>query len=68
MPALDVILDEIDELGIDDQEYLISVVQSRIRDRKRNSLALRAKEALSNVASGNVQSGGFKELWTDLND
>lgn len=68
MPALDVILDEIDELGIDDQEYLISVVQSRIRDRKRNSLALRAKEALSNVASGNVKSGGFKELWTDLND
>ena len=68
MPARDVILDEIDELGIDDQEYLISVVQSRIRDRKRNSLALRAKEALSNVASGNVQSGGFKELWTDLND
>ena len=68
MPALDVILDEIDELGIDDQEYLISVVQSRIRDRKRNSLALRAKEALSNVASGNVQSGGFKELLTDLND
>ena len=68
MPALDVILDEIDELGMDDQEYLISVVQSRIRDRKRNSLALRAKEALSNVASGNVQSGGFKELWTDLND
>ena len=68
MPALDVILDEIDELGIDDQEYLISVVQSRIRDRKRNALALRAKEALCNVASGNVQSGGFMELWTDLND
>jgi hypothetical protein len=68
MPARDVILDEIDEPGMDDQEYLISVVQSRIRDRKRNSLALRAKEALSNVASGNVQSGGFKELWTDLND
>lgn len=68
MPALDVILDEIDELGMDDQEYLISVVQSRIRDRKRNALALRAKEALSNFASGNVKSGGFKELWTDLND
>ena len=68
MPALDVILDEIDKLGIDDQEYLISVVQSRIRDRKRNALAIRAKEALSNVASGNVKSGGFKELWTDLND
>ncbi|ABD41624.1 hypothetical protein Mhun_1913 [Methanospirillum hungatei JF-1] len=68
MPARDVILDEIDEPGMDDQEYLISVVQSRIRDRKRNALALRAKEALSNVASGNVQSGGFKELWTDLND
>ena len=68
MPALDVILDEIDELGMDDQEYLISVVQSRIRDRKRNALAIRAKDALSNVASGNVKSGGFKELWTDLND
>ena len=68
MPALDVILDEIDKLGIDDQEYLILVVQSRIRDRKRNALAIRAKEALSNVASGNVKSGGFKGLWTDLND
>ncbi len=68
MPALDVILDEIDELETEDQEYLISVVQNRIRDRKRNQLAIRAKEAISNAESGKVKSGGFPDVWADLND
>lgn len=68
MPSLNVIYDEIDGLETDDQEYIISVVQSRIRDRKRTSLEARAKEALSIVEAGNVKSGGFKELWADLND
>lgn len=68
MPALDSILDEIDELGTDDQEYLVSVVQSRIRDRKRQALAIRADEALAHAESGMVKSGRFEDLWTDLND
>lgn len=68
MPALDSILDEIDELGTDDQEYLVSVVQSRIRDRKRQALAIRAHEALVHIESGMVKSGRFEDLWTDLND
>lgn len=68
MPAINVILDEINELGTEDQEYVIEIVKNRIKDKKRFELAVRAKEALQNVKDGKVKSGGFNELWSDLND
>jgi len=68
MPAINVILDEIDELGTEDQEYVVEIVQNRIRDKKRSDIANRAKEALHNVEIGNVKTGGFPDLWADLND
>jgi len=68
MPAINVILDEIDELVTEDQEYLIDIVQNRFRDKKRGDLEARAREALHNAETGKVKSGGFQDLWTDLND
>ncbi|WP_373839626.1 hypothetical protein [Methanospirillum sp.] len=68
MPAINVILDEINELGTEGQEYVIEIVKNRIKDKKRFELAVRAKEALQNVKDGKVKSGGFNELWSDLND
>jgi hypothetical protein len=68
MPAINVILDEINELGTEDQEYVVEIVRNRIKDKKRSELTERAKEALQNVKDGNVKSGGFNELWSDLND
>lgn len=68
MPTIHVILDEIEELGAEDQEYVITIVQNRLRDRKRAELASRAQEAMENVDAGNVKTGGFQELWADLND
>jgi len=68
MPAISVILDEIEELGIEDQEYVINILQNRLRDRKRADLASRAREAMKNAESGNVKTGGFQELWADCND
>lgn len=68
MPTIHVILDEIEELGAEDQEYVITIVQNRLRDRKRAELASRAQKAMENVDAGNVKTGGFQELWADLND
>jgi hypothetical protein len=68
MPAINVILDEINELGTEDQEYVVEIVRNRIKDKKKSELTARAKEALQNVKDGNVKSGGFNELWSDLND
>ncbi len=68
MSSINVILDEIDELGIEDQEYVVEVVNNRLRDKRRGELAERAREAMHNVEIGNVKSGGFEDLWADLND
>lgn len=68
MPAINVILDEINELGTEDQEYVFNIIKNRLRDKKRAEHAARAREAMKNAETGAVKTGGFQELWTDLND
>ena len=68
MPALNNILNEIEELELDDQEELLGVLEKRVRDHKREKLANRAKEAINNVNSGKSKAGTFEDLWADLND
>ena len=58
------------KITFDEQDFdnVIEIVKNRIKDKKRFELAVRAKEALQNVKDGKVKSGGFNELWSDLND
>jgi len=37
MRAINVILDEINELGTEDQEYVFNIIKNRLRDKKRVS-------------------------------
>jgi len=67
MPAIHVLLEEIDELDTDDQEYLLDILQNRLRDKRRSDLASRGKEALLHAQSGSVKKGSFQDLWADLN-
>ncbi|PWR73678.1 hypothetical protein [Methanospirillum lacunae] len=67
MSVINLLLEEIDELDTDDQEYLIDILQNRLRDKRRSDLASRGKEALLHAQSGCAKTGSFHGLWADLN-
>jgi hypothetical protein len=67
MPAINSILEKIEELELEDQEELLDVLTNRVRDHRRQQLVTRATEAFSNANSGKSKTGTFEELWADLN-
>ncbi|WP_319578341.1 hypothetical protein [uncultured Methanospirillum sp.] len=68
MPVINLLLEEIGELDTDDQEYLLDILQNRLRDKRRSDLASRGKEALLHAQSGSAKTGSFHDLWVNIND
>ena len=65
--SINTVLEYVDKLDRDDQEYLSELLQKRLVDAKRAALAKRAAQARSNVQKGRCRTGSAKDLLADLN-
>ncbi len=65
--SLNTILEEVDKLDIEDQQYLQEIIHHRLIDAKRSALSHRARQAKGNVRKNQCRSGTAKDLLADLN-
>ena len=65
-PAVTVnkVLEEIDQLDIDDRNYIHQILSCRLIETERSRIAKRALEAEENYSQGNVRSGSAQDLCT----
>jgi hypothetical protein len=63
--SLNTLLEYVDKLDIEDQQYLLEVIQRRVADRKRSAIARRAKQARTHL--GKSREGTAQDLLADLN-
>jgi hypothetical protein len=62
------VLEEIDQLDIDDRNYIHKILSCRLIDAERSLIAQRAREAEENYSHGLVRSGSVHDLLSELND
>jgi hypothetical protein len=62
------VLEEIDQLDIDDRNYIHKILSCRLIDAERSLIATRAREAEENYSHGRVRSGSVHDLLSELND
>jgi len=60
------IIEEFAHLPLEDREYVVDVVKKQLVDAKRDAIAKRAREALSNLRKGAIKKGSVKDLRKDL--
>lgn len=64
--AVNDVLKTIESLPIEEQSYIVDIVNRRIHELQRKQLANRAKEAELNYQSGNTLSGNVDDLFSVL--
>ena len=69
-PAVTVnkVLEEIDQLDIDDRNYIHQVLSRRLIETERSRIAKRALEVEENYSRGHVRFGSVDDLINELND
>jgi hypothetical protein len=60
------IIEDFSHLPLDDKEYAIEVIKKQLMETKRDTIAKRAKEAMTNYKKGKVKRGTVKDLYRDL--
>lgn len=65
--SLNTVLEYVDKLDIEDQQYLQEIIHRRLIDAKRTAITSRAKQAKANVQKHKSRSGTAKDLLADLN-
>ena len=60
------VLEEIDQLDIEDRNYIHQILSRRLIDAERSRIAKRAREAEKNYSQGHVRSGSIKDLLSEL--
>jgi hypothetical protein len=65
--SLNTVLEYVDKLDIEDQQYIQEIIQRRLIDAKRSAIVLRAKEAKESVRKNKSRCGTAKDLLADLN-
>jgi len=65
--SLNTVLEYVEKLEIEDQQYPQEIIHRRLVDAKRSALVHRAKQAKGNVKKNHCQSGTAKDLLADLN-
>ncbi len=63
---MDKLMDKFDHLTLDDQEYMLDVLKKQVIEAKRDTIAKKAKKAISNYRKGITKNGSFKDLCKDL--
>jgi mRNA-degrading endonuclease RelE of RelBE toxin-antitoxin system len=65
--SINTVLEYVDKLDSDDQQYLSELLHKRLIDSKRAAIAKRATQAKENVRKGRCKTGSAKDLLADLN-
>lgn len=65
--SLNTVLEYVDKLDIEDQQYLQEIIHRRLIDAKRSTIVRRTKQAKENVRKNQCRSGTAKDLLADLN-
>jgi hypothetical protein len=65
--SLNTVLEYVDKLDIEDQQYLQEIIRRRLIDTKRSAIVSRAKHAKAGVRKHTSRSGTAKDLLADLN-
>lgn len=65
--TFDGVLDAIDSLSIPDQETLITVIQKRLSDRRRE-IAVNIRQAQEEYQSGQIFQGTIEEAIAELEE
>jgi hypothetical protein len=64
--SLNTVLEYVDKLDLEDQQYLQEIIYRRLIDAKRLAIAGRAKQAKASVRKPTSRSGTAKDLLADL--
>jgi SH3-like domain-containing protein len=65
--SINTVLEYVDKLDIEDQQYLQELIQRRLIDAKRTAIMSRAKQAKGNVRKHTSKKGTAMDLLADLN-
>jgi hypothetical protein len=65
--SLNTVLEYVDELDIEDQQYVQEIIRSRLIEKRRSAIVLRAKQAKTACKKNQSRSGTAKDLLADLN-
>jgi len=65
--SLNTILEYVEKLDIEDQQYLQEIINRRLIEKRRAGIVRRAKEARASVKKNQHRSGTAKDLLADLN-
>jgi hypothetical protein len=65
--SINTVLEYVDKLDSDDQQYLSELLHKRLIDSKRAAIAKRARQAKENERKGRCKTGSVKDLLADLN-
>jgi len=63
--SLNTLLEYVDQLDIEDQQYLQEVIQRRVAEKKRSAIARRATQAKTHLTKS--RNGTAQDLLADLN-
>jgi len=65
-PQLDQVLDLVDALDLEQQEMLVDIVRSRLRECRRDQILADVAEAEEEYRRGNYRTGTVEELLAEL--
>jgi hypothetical protein len=63
---LNKLIEDFSHLPLDEREYVIEVIKKQLIEAKRDAIAKRAKEAMTNLKKGKIETGTVKDLYEDL--
>jgi hypothetical protein len=64
--SLNRLIEDFNELPFEDREYAVELIRKQLIEAKRERIADRAKEAMSNLKKGKVKRGSSEDLLKDL--
>ncbi|TVM00263.1 MAG: hypothetical protein CV087_14955 [Candidatus Brocadia sp. WS118] len=64
--TLNKLIEDFSQLPLEDKEYAIDIIKKQLAEAKRDVIAKRAKEAMSNLKKGLIKRGNVKDLYKDI--
>ena len=64
--TLNKLIDDFSQLDLEDKEYAVDVIKKQLIEAKREAIAKRAKEAMTNLKKGIIKRGTGEKLYRDL--
>ena len=61
--SLNTVLEYVDKLDIEDQQYVQEIIRSRLIEKKRSAIVLRAKQAKTACKKHRAGAGRQKIFW-----